>query len=471
MAGRHFGFITGFLAFALFCVCLCVSPLAQAREDANQLANRTFIEAIGLIHRAGNTYNTQESVRLLRNADGLLKKIVSDYPESTLAVQISTNQFVGDFDPVEFKSRIRSLSCDRGSDVEAFLSEYGIATSTGPLTEACFLYRIETLLSPQETPISAARWDWLSLAVAYHLHGQMDRARQIVLPYLSALSKKSSTNDSQDSLLFLARVMMVTGEDEQALKITSRIGDCSARLYTLINMAHLALWNNHPDQARDFASQMERYAQENQCNWQRAMVAQVLHQTGREDDAKKLYAKLLAEQYTGLKEEDRGENTPPELALAAAMLGDATTSLNMLKLVREQNQWILPAALTELAARGEMDAAMEFADSLKAMDQKAEAYAALIIAAEQKDDRKDSTTLMTRLTALHAPTNDPMLAAILLAMRARAEKFFYKDERWRETFQSALNTADLVDENGKKQVVLPLISTLVYIKVGNPILD
>lgn len=458
------------IAFAFLGWVVATSPLLAA-EDANQLANRTFIEAIGLIRKAGNTYDTQESVRLLRGADRLLKKITSDYPESTLAVQISTNQFVGDFDPVEFKSRIRSLSCERGSYVEEFLSEYGIPSSTGPLTEACFLYRMETLLSPTENPISAARWDWLSLAAAYHLHGQVDRAREIILPFLSALYKKSSTNDNQDSLLFLSRVMMVTGEDEQAMKIAQRISDCSARLYSLVDMMRLALWSGHGEQARELQSQLQSYTRDNQCNWQMALVAESLHQTGHDEEAKKLYHNLLSDQFTSLKENDRAENTPPELAIAASMVGEPATALAILKTVREQNPWTVPAVMNELAARSEFDSAADFADGLKDIDLKAEAYAALVVAASQRDDKKNAEPVMARLAAMRGTSSEALKAAIMLAMRARAEKAFYKDERWRETFQAALNTADLVDDAGKRQVALPLISTLAYIKTGNPVLD
>lgn len=457
--------------FILFALCGQALPAHAFADDADKAANRTFIEAIGLIRRASSTYDTREAVRLLRGADGLLKKIVNDYPESSLAVQISTNQFVGDFDPLEFRSRIRSLSCERGSYVEDFLSEYGIASTTGPLTEACFLYRIEALLSAIEHPIAAARWDWLSLAIAYHAHNQPERAREIILPFMAALTKKLSPSDTQDSLLFLARAMDMTDEHDQADKIIQRIGDCSGRMTVIGDRMRAALWDNRMQDARNAADDLVSYVRDNQCNWQMAATATALFQTGREDEAKKIYTNLLAEQYAGMKDEDKRENTPPELAIAAAFIGEPAQALNMLRLVMDQNGWAVPAAMQALGGRGEFDVAQQFIESMKDVDGQAFSYAALIDTALRDGDKKKASTLMTKLTALRASANQPAEQSTLLAMRARAEKMLYKDERWRTTLQSALNTADLVDENTKRSVALPLISTLVYIKTGHPVLD
>ncbi|NDE90472.1 MAG: hypothetical protein EB059_04945, partial [Alphaproteobacteria bacterium] len=270
-------------------------------DDPNQQANRTFTEAMQLIRRAGATYDTREAVRLLRGADKSLKKIVNDYPESTIAVQLITNQFIGDFDIMDFRSRIRSLSCERGSYVEDFLAEHGIATATGPATDACFLYRIEIMLPPLEHPIAAAHWDWLSLGVAYQLLGQPDRARDIILPFLNALMTKSKINDNQEALMFLARAMMLIGEKDQALKITQRISDCSSKLYNLMDMVKQALWNNTPIIARQYADQARDYVDDNQCAWQKSIVAQALKMTEREQDAKKLYDAIEADQFINVK--------------------------------------------------------------------------------------------------------------------------------------------------------------------------
>lgn len=448
---------------------MLVSPVWA--DEPNLQANRTFTEAMQLIRKAGATYDTREAVRLLRGADKSLKKIIAEYPESTIAVQLVTNQFIGDFDILDFRNRIRSLSCERGSYVEDFLAEHGIATSTGPATEACFLYRIETLLPALEHPITSARWDWLSLGVAYHHLGQPDRARDIILPFLNALMTKNKISDSQESLMLLARAMMLINEKDQAQKISQRISDCSARLYNLMDMTRQALWNANSVEARQTADQARDYVEDNQCNWQKSIVAQALKLTDRDGEGKKLYDSIEGEQFTGIKTENRDESTPPELAVAAAAMGEPETALNILRVVMDQNPWTIAAAAEELGKRGEFDVTESFVNDLKGLDQKAEALATLVEAAVKRRDVKRATSIMTKLYSLRASPSVPDQQALVLAMRARAEKDLYKDERWRDTIQTALNTADLVEENKRSQVALPLIATLVYIKSGHPLLD
>ena len=143
---------------------------ASAQESASN-ANRQFVQAMQMIQQANATFDLGEEARLLRDADRLLNEIVQRYPDSAIAVQLITNQFIGDFDVFEFRNRVRALICND-------------AQST-----ACFLYRIENLLPPVEYPVSTPRWDWLSLAVAYHLNGRADRAREIIAPFVSALRR------------------------------------------------------------------------------------------------------------------------------------------------------------------------------------------------------------------------------------------------------------------------------------------
>lgn len=454
----------------LFCLTIFLALPAFA-DDPNQQANRTFTDAMQLIRRAGATYDTREAVRLLRGADKSLKKIVTDYPESTIAVQLVTNQFIGDFDIMEFRNRIRSLSCERGSYVEDFLAEHGIATATGPSTDACFLYRIETLVPAQEHPIVNARWDWLSLGVAYHVLGQPDRARDIILPFLNAFMTKNRVNDNQESLLFLARAMTLINEKDQAFKISQRISDCSSKLYNLMDLTKQAVWNGNLAQARQYADQAHDYVEDNQCIWQKSLVAQALKLSDREAEGKKIYESIESEQFTNVKTENRDENTPPELAVAAAAMGEPDTAFSILRVVMEQNPWTISAAIEELGRRGEFEATENFISDLKDLDQKAEALASLVEAAVKRNDGKRAQALMTKLNALRASPSQPDQQALILAMRARAEKDIYKDERWRDTVQTALNTADLVEENKRGQVVLPLIATLAYIKTGHPLLD
>ncbi|MBY0428521.1 MAG: hypothetical protein K2Q32_04800 [Alphaproteobacteria bacterium] len=446
-----------------------VSPALA--DEPNLQANRTFTEAMQLIRKAGATYDTREAVRLLRGADKSLKKIVTDFPESTIAVQLITNQFIGDFDIMDFRNRIRSLSCERGSYVEDFLGEHGIATATGSTTDACFLYRIETLLPALEHPITTARWDWLSLGVSYHLLGQPDRARDIILPFLNALMTKSKVSDNQESLMLLARAMMLINEKDQSQKISQRISDCSAKLYNLMDMTKQAVWSANSVAAHQYADQARDYVDDNQCSWQKSIVAQALKMTDRENDGKKLYDSIEGDQFTNVKTENRDESTPPELAVAAAAMGEPETALNILRVVMEQNPWTISAVVEELGKRGEFDVTEAFINDLKGLDQKAEALATLVETAVKRNDPKRASAIMAKLNALRASPSVPDQQALILAMRARAEKDLYKDERWRDTMQTALNTADLVEESKRSQVALPLIATLAYIKTGNPLLD
>lgn len=458
-----------FRLLLLLCLLLGASPLWA--DDPNQSANRTFTEAIQNIRRASTTYDMRESVRLLRAADKLLRKIVNDYPESTIAVQLVTNQFIGDFDVLDFRNRIRALSCEKGSYVEEFLGEHGIASATGPNTEACFLYRLETLLAPFENPPQTARWDWLSLSVAYYLYDQQERARQIILPFLTATQTRGRGNEGQDMLMMTARALMLTGQDEQAQGMIQRIGDCTARLSIMADMTRLALWGTKEGEAHDRVDTLKTFVEENQCNWQRPVVAEMLALTARQDEAAKLYETLKAEQFTNVKAEERSENTPPDLAVAAAILDEPGEALGMVRAVMEGNPWVVPQALFELGRKGAFDEAQTFVDELKAPAQKAGALLALIDAANKGNVRKKATHFMGLLAAIKTSPSAPQEQVEVLAARARAERAVYKDERWRETILTALNTADLIEENSRMQAAIPLIAALAAIKTGNPLLD
>lgn len=457
------------LLLSLLLLCLGTSPALA--DDPNQSANRTFTEAIQNIRRAGATYDMRESVKLLRAADRLLKKIVSDYPESTIAVQLVTNQFIGDFDVLDFRNRIRSLSCERGSYVEDFLSEHGIVSATGPNTEACFLYRIETLLTPFENPPQSPRWDWLSLSVAYYMNAQSERSRQIMLPFLNAVQTRTRAGEGQDMMLLLSRAMMLTGQSEQAQAMMQRIGDCTVRLTGMAGMVRFALWNNQDGEAHDRADNIQSFADENQCNWQKPLVAQMLMLTGRKLEATKIYETIKADQFTNIRAEDRAENTPPDLAVAAAMLDESEEALAMLRTVMDGNPWAVTAVLGAMAQRGFYDEAENFINELKNQSQKAEALASLVDAAMKAGDKKRATQFMGSLAALKTSPASPQEQVEVLSSRARGEKALYRDDRWRETFETALNTADLVDETKRMQAAEPLIAALAYIKTGQPQLD
>lgn len=453
----------------LWCAVLAVTPAHAATPNEN--ANRTFVEAMQLLRRANNTLDTRESVRLLHGVDNLLKKVVQDYPESGLAVQIATNQFIGDFDVMEFKSRIRSLSCERGSYVEDFLSEYGVVTATGPLTEACFLYRTETLLAPPEDPLTSARPDWLSLAVAYYLYGQQERAREIILPFLSLLRKSSPGADTQESFLFLARTLAITGAFDSALKMGERINDCTNRLNHMMEMMKVTLHQGDMRAAKIQADQLRDYADANQCNWQKGLVAQALYMTERKGDAKIRYEKAAADQYAGTRPEERSETTPPDLVIAASLMEDPATALAMLRVVIDRNPWVATPVLVNLAGRGNFTGAQDFAlYEIKEPERMAEALAALVEVLVQKNELKRAQALMARLNDIHISPSQPYQQSLVFAVRAWAEKALYRDERWRETYQAALNAAERVEENNRMQLVPPLLAMLTQIKTNKPVL-
>jgi tetratricopeptide (TPR) repeat protein len=446
-------------------------PLTATADSPQENANRTFVEAVQLIRRANTTLDTREAVRLLRGADNLLKKIVSDYPESTVAVQLTTNQFIGDFDILEFRSRIRSLSCERGGYVEDFLSEYGVATATGPLTEACFLYRMETLMAPVEMPIVTARPDWLSLAVAYYIYGQQDRAREIIQPFLSLLRKSSGSGDTQDSFVFMARALALTGAFDQAIKIGERLNDCSNRLYLLMELLKITLNQGEQSGAKLLADQIKNYVNTNQCAWQKGLVATALYMTDRRGEAKLLYEKAMAEQTANLKPEEKGETTPPDLVMAAALMDDPATTLSMLRSVQGRSPWIVAPVLEALAQRGYKGAASDFVDEINEPERRAEAYAALIGTLVPKGEDKKTSALMTKLQNTPVNPSQAFQQSMLLALRAWAERAYFKDERWREAFQSALNAAERVDEDQRIKIMPPLLATLMQIKTNKRVLN
>src|SRR3954471_16701891 len=193
--GRAAIFLAFLLPVLIFLAAGGIAVRASAQESASN-ANRQFVQAMQMIQQANATFDSGEEARLLRDADRLLNEIVQRYPDSAIAVQLITNQFIGDFDVFEFHNRVRALICND-------------AQST-----ACFLFRIENLLPPVEYPVSTPRWDWLSLAVAYHLNGSADRARKIIAPCVSALRRGAASSDAQEQDLFVSRALALTGQTD-----------------------------------------------------------------------------------------------------------------------------------------------------------------------------------------------------------------------------------------------------------------
>ncbi|HYD63895.1 MAG TPA: hypothetical protein VED21_00365, partial [Azospirillum sp.] len=235
------------------------APAAQAQDTGP--ANRMFVQAMQIIRQADNTLDTAEEARLLKEADKLLADIIAKYPDSALAVQLVTNQFVGDFDFYEFRGRIKALVCNE------------------PLGSLCFLHRVGELLPPVETPITAARWDWLSLAVAYQQLGDPGRAKEIVSPFVSAV-RRGKAADSAGQDLFVARALALMGQAPLALDITRQIADCGTRIYNLGDIGKAAAWRGDAALAGALAEEAKQYAAAHGCSWELGIVVQALLRAG-----------------------------------------------------------------------------------------------------------------------------------------------------------------------------------------------
>ncbi|MBI1206343.1 MAG: hypothetical protein GC191_03525 [Azospirillum sp.] len=425
---------------------------ARAADDAanaTSAANRQFIQAMQLIRKADSTYDAAAEARLLREADRLLADVVTRFPDTDLAVQLITNQFVGDFDYFEFQTRVKGLVCSQ------------------PLSSACLLFRIAGLLPPIETPITTARWDWLSLAVAYHRLGDPTRAQEIIAPFLAAV-RRSVPPEGTERDLFVARALALTNQIPLALELARQIPDCSTRIYDLTDIAEAALWQGDKQQASDLAEEARSYAAAKNCTWELGLVSQALYDTGREADARTLFLNTIEQQFSKFKE-SKGDCCPPELAVAAADLGDTNLALSLLRAVQDENPWTIGAVLGRLARRGEIGVVVAYAEQIADLDVRGEAFAELIEAFLGRNDRANAEDIMKQLVKLAGDATGRRPA--LLAQRAKAEKLIYSGDRWRKTFQQAVTAAESSSSFVRRDIGGPLLAALVRIETGLPLLD
>lgn len=453
LARRRFAaFLTALFMAAAALAGLFAGGAGAAQAQDNSPANRLFVQAMQAVRQADNTFDTAEESRLLKEADRLLTEIVAKYPDSALAVQLVTNQFVGDFDFYEFRGRIKALVCNE------------------PLGSLCFLHRVGELLPPVETPITTARWDWLSLAVAYQQLGDPGRAKEIVSPFVSAVRRgKASDNSGQD--LFVARALALMGQAPLALEITRQIPDCGTRLYNLGDIGKVAAWRGDAALTSALAEEAKQYATSHGCSWELGLVVQALLRAGKEADARTLFLNTVETQFSKFREakELKGDCCPPELAVAAADLGDANLALGMLRNVQDENPWTIPAVLGRLARRGDAAAAIAYAGQVQDIDVRGEAFAELIDASVKRNERATAEELMRRLVRMVEESTGKRPG--LLAQKAKAEKVLYGEDRWRASFQQAINAAERASNFVRRDIGAPLLATLVRIETGLPMLD
>jgi hypothetical protein len=377
---------------------------------------------------------------------------VQRYPDSAIAVQLITNQFIGDFDVFEFRNRVRALICND-------------AQST-----ACFLYRIENLLPPVEYPVSTPRWDWLSLAVAHHMNGGADRAREIMAPFVSALRRgaAASSSDAQEQDLFVARALALTGQTDVALQITRSIADCSTRIYNLTDLAEIAIWRGEKDFAAALTTEAQKYSQANNCSWELGLVVQSLLRVDREAEARTLFLNTVEQQFSRFRE-TKQECCPAELAVAAADLGEVNLALGLLRTVHEDSPWTVPAVLGRLQARGEVSLTSAYLEQVQEVDAQAEILSEFIAAAIRRGDPAAVQQWMKRLNQIaDVPANRK---PTVLAQRAKAEKLIFGDDRWRATMAQAIAAADRSSAFVRRDIGVPLLAALVRIESGLPMLD
>lgn len=422
---------------------------ATAAQEVASPANRLFVQAMQVLEEADTTLDAAREAQLLREADKLLRDVIQKYPDSSLAVQLVTNQFVGDFDYYDFRSRVDALVCAE------------------PLGTPCFLHRIAEALPPVETPVRTARWDWLSLAVAHHLMGNDDRAKEIIAPFLSAV-RRGSVVDSSGQDLFVGRALALIGENDMALDVTRTISDCSSRIYNLVDIGKAALWRNDTATTEAMAKEAASFAQARSCAWEYGLVVQALHRAGMDDEARSLFQKTVDQQVSDFRSKS-SDCCPPELAVAAAEIGDPNLALNLLRTVEDENPWAIPAVLGRLARRGEVALTTAYAERVPDIDLRGETLAELVDAAMGREDRATADQVFAKLARL--TTDAAGRRPVLLAQRAKAERALYRDEGWRSAFQGALNAADRASNFVRRDIGAPLLAVLVRIETGHPMLD
>jgi hypothetical protein len=169
--------------------------------------------------------------------------------------------------------------------------------------------------------------------------------------------------------------------------------------------------------------------------------------------------------------EDVNQGPPPELAIAASMIDDPQAALTLARGAVDREPTIAPEVVNNLARRGDTQSPHDFVNEIRDPVKRAAALSALIVGASVKGDAKLPDSYMTELQNLRNDAPVSADQALVLGHLARAQKAAFKDDRWRTTFQLALNAAERADEAARPSLVTGLAAILTSIKTGRSLLD
>lgn len=263
--------------------------LAGCKEDPEQAANRLFVSSIPLWEKYQTLSPTEESqaqerLDLLRTIDKNLARIVADFPESSLAVELSSTgmlkQLVRADIQWETHKTEREVLCAKTGNVKSCA-----------LSEA--LQLAESVSDPEKRDRTLGR-----IAAAQAGSGDID----------GALKTAERITSESSRLEAFALLRAASNDLTEAFKIASRVADVSERDRLLGEIASNRLDSEDVQGAMQAA---ERIADE---RWRYALLSAALAASGKFPEALK-----TAEQ---IKNEIWRDGAFHEIAAAQAETGD-----------------------------------------------------------------------------------------------------------------------------------------------------